>query len=194
MKGVRRVFPGPAGPGRPPFTPGDVRASRAVVELGSAKPVDQAEGRQVTDARQIFPPWERPIPGKSRNFQPIVKSAALAAAAGATAQGPSLAVPNGYSFVVRGVNIFALNTTASFNVTYFLRFAGTALGEGYSTFGRVAASLEVPFSVVEVGKGPGTLDILIVNNNANAWTVGASFTGWLWSTNDGIRLYGDEGY
>lgn len=143
-----------------------------------------------SEAVQVYPWWERPYQS-SLNILPIAQGLVLAAGAGAMVQGPSIEVPNGYSWVIRGINIFAINTTANTNILYLLRFNQGILGNQYTTFGRVANSIEVPFPILEKGEGPGTLDVLIVNNNAfGPWTVGASFTGWFTPTVDARRVSG----
>lgn len=141
-------------------------------------PPSHADARPTTQAIQIFPWWERPPKG-FLNIWKKEQALALAGAVDATVQGPSIDVPAGYSWVIRGVNIFVQNPTASFKVKYILRAAQGALGDPYSTFGRVADSVEVPFPILEYGVGPTTIDILIVNESANAWTVGAAFSGWM---------------
>lgn len=141
-------------------------------------PTPSPGGRETTQAIQIFPWWERPPKG-FLNVWKKEQALVLAAAVGVTVLGPSVVVPAGYSWVLRGINIFVQNPTASFNVQYILRAAQSALGDPYSTFGRVADSVEVPFPILEYGVGPTTLDVLITNLSANAWTVGAALSGWM---------------
>lgn len=133
-------------------------------------------------AQQLVPWWEYPYES-SQNFNAFVQGLTLAAGAGNTTgtdPAVSFTVPDGYYWVVRGVTIFVISPDNTFNATWFLRANGTIQGSPFNTFGRIANSVEVPFPLVQVGKGPSILDIRIVNNAASGpWTVGAAFTGWV---------------
>lgn len=158
--------------------PADLLGTRLPPVGGTPPALPGAEPVPRTDSLQVFPWWERPPVG----FQNVLtrsQGLALAGAIGATVQGPSFEVPSGYSWVIRGINIFVQSPTPAFNVQYILRVGQVTLGSPYGTFGRTADSVEVPFPILEYGVGPTTIDILIVNGSADAWTVGASFTGWI---------------
>ena len=164
--------------GLPTGSPAGVAAAASAPGGGNS-----ATGRPDSASLQVFPWWERPPLG-SLNYNAKGQGIALAAAAATEVVLCTRTCPNGYVWCVRGINIFAQLPNAQFNVNYILKANGTALGEPYGTFGRVANSLEVPFSILEQGAGPTTLELVAVNVDGlgGAWTVGGSFTGWFTPT------------
>lgn len=136
-----------------------------------------------------FPWWERPTES-SLDFNPLSQNVAL------PLNGDVLLtqqeVPQGYRAVIRGVNIFALNTTAAFDVDYVVMFNNTPVFQQPLTFfGRVANSIEVPFSFAKRLDGPGLIQVRAVDAGASGpWVVGASLIGWITPTIDADRAKG----
>lgn len=137
------------------------------------------DGKPQSQALQVYPWWERPPLGSLNYLAGSVLTASLANVAATELVVASKQCPNGYVWCVRGINIFVSSPTAAFNVKYILRANGTPVGDPYVTFGRVANSLEVPFSILEQGAGPTLLQLVAVNvDTGGPWSVAGTFTGW----------------
>lgn len=186
MTGPRYRAPAPAfrtGIGNPP-TPADVGWPAGDL------PPTFGTGQQVPVSTVItFPWWERPTLG-SLDQQPLVQGIVLPALG--TVNLATFTVPQGYLAVLRGVNIFALNTTVLFNVQYNVLYNGSPLfQQPLQTFGRVAASVEVPFSFAKRVTGGG--DLLVTASDPGGtgpWTVGAQLFGWITPESDADRAMG----
>ena len=152
-------------------------------------PPEYPQGQQAPVSTVItFPWWERPTVS-SLDIQPLVQGVILGA--GLTVDLCFFDVPQGYYGVIRGVSIFALNTTATFNVDYNVLYQGTPLfQQPLKSFGRVAASMEVPFSFAKRVIGPGLVQVTATDDGAGPWTVGAQLTGWITPANDAERAMG----
>ena len=162
------------GPARP--LPPGVRSYRN--PTGTSEASGQAgQSARTFNARQLLPWWEYPWEN-SQNFNAFAQQLTLNPSSTITAA-CSYTVPDGALWVVRGVTIFVQSPDPTFNASWFLVFNNVTQGSAFQTFGRTATSVEVPFPLSQIGQGPGTLQINIVNNSgAGPWTVGAAFTGW----------------
>lgn len=163
----------------------------------AASPDTIVPGSQQGSAQQQIsysPPWIQRILSSQDYF--------LQADGVALGAGPNLSVtpaslryvlPQGYRGNVAGVTIFVDAPTTSLDVNFTLRFNGAPV-PGFTnlrSFPRAATNLSIDFSgpiVVPVGT---IIDMIITNNNASTWTVGASITGWVWPLADEQRLFGD---
>lgn len=127
----------------------------------------------------VFPWWERPT-NQSLDYQTPQIPAVLAAVAGTRLLITSYVVPPGYHWALRGVNLFVDAPTGLFNVIWIVRFREAGLFDPIRFAGRTLANLEIPYPFAKRGAGPGTLDILAINQAATGpWTIAASLSGWV---------------
>lgn len=143
--------------------------------------------------RTIFPPWEKKLPS-SANFNRNVFSSALAAAVGATVIPVSFQLPPTYVGYLNIFGIYILSPTAAQDVTFSLRINGGPV-EGWDNIQfppGVANFVVQNFSEEPIAWIPdgGEVDVLVTNNNANAWTVGAKIAGYYHSYTEEQRIYG----
>jgi hypothetical protein len=155
-----------------PQIPSDIAAPIRLPRGQTEKPV----GSPVS---LVFPWWERPT-NQSLDFQTPQVPAVLAAVAGTRLLITTYVVNPGYHWVLRGVNLFVDAPTPLFNVIWLVRFREAQLFDPLRFAGRNLANLEIPYSFAKRGAGPGTLDILAINQAATGpWTIAASVSGWV---------------
>lgn len=145
--------------------------------------------------RTVFPPWLYPLPqGNDFTVRTIggAKTAALPAGAGQSIVSDSIQLPPETDGVVRLMSIFVDAPSALLDVDWILRINDAPV-QGYDlgTFPRVATNISIDFTGVVRVATSSRVDVLIQNNNANGpWTVGVVFSGWYWSKQAAMDLYG----
>lgn len=150
---------------------------------------------------QIHPAWEF-NPQNAFQFylnqtssQQSVVATQLPAVAGATLLLPGLVYkpPASMYTVLRLVSIFIDAPTTATNVSWVVRLNQAPYpGFSFRTFPRLAANESIDFSVLlrDIPQNT-TIDMLIINNAATGpWTVGGALSGWSYTKQDEIRLYG----
>lgn len=154
--------------------------------------VQQGPAQESPLVRNIFPPWVYKLP-MSQDFNVNMFSAALAGAAGATVIPVTFTLPPTFIGYVQIFGIYVLNPTAAQDVTYSLRInGGPVQGWDNIQFPPGVANFAVQnFADLQVRIPDGaTVDVIITNNNANAWTVGAKIAGWYHPLSEEQRIYG----
>ncbi len=150
---------------------------------------------------QIHPVWEF-NPTNAYQFylnqtssQQTVVAAKLPAVKGASLLLPGLVYkpPDFMSSVLRLVSIFVDAPDATLNVSWVVRLNQAPYpGFTFTTFPRLAANLSIDFDVLlrDIPQNT-TIDMIIMNNaNTGPWTVGGALSGWSYTKQDEIRLYG----
>lgn len=164
-----------------PQTPADIGA-----------PVTVPRQRRVIESTPvdlIFPWWERPT-NQSLDYQTPQIPQVLAAVAGTRLTITSFVVNQAYRWVLRGVNLFVDGPTPLFNVVWEVRFREGLLFDPIRFAGRNLANLEIPYPFAKRGAGPGTLDIVAVNQAATGpWTIAASLSGWVTPDTEAVMTY-----
>lgn len=130
---------------------------------------------------QLFPWWERPLPG-SQDFFVKLNSVALGAGPATTIK-PATLITNlqpGYVAVIRFVQIFVDAPTTTLDVDWILLINdGPVPGwDRLGSFPRNATNLSLTFDGVVRVSQSATISIAIRNNEATARTVGAAYGGW----------------
>jgi hypothetical protein len=143
-------------------------------------------------SRQIPAPWENPYPF-SYQFNRNVFNSALAGAAGATVIPVTFTLPETYMGWLNWFGIYILSNTINQDITFTLRVNDGPV-EGYDNwqFPPGAANFVVQNITGVSLKLPvgARVDVLVTNNNANAFTVGAKIAGWYHSEIEENRVYG----
>lgn len=162
--------------------PGDNRS-------GGAPP----SGPQVTGITVLrYPPTIYPIPD-ARGFALFDQVDTIGVNTTYTPAGLSLAMPQGYTGVVRSVTIDVNDLTAATDVRYVIRIGGAAV-PGYNDlrqFPRAAASVSRDFEAFIVIPDGQTVDMQFLNITGGANKMGALLTGWSWPSASGRRWIGE---
>lgn len=139
-----------------------------------------------------FPPQQYPIPD-ARGFTLFDQVDTVGVNQLLTPAGLVIAMPVGYTGVVRSITIDVNDIAATTDLRYSLRIGGTPV-PGYDSlrhFPRVAASVSRDFDAYIVIPDGRTLDVLVTNVDGGAHKVGGSITGWSWPTTSGKRWIGE---
>lgn len=142
--------------------------------------------------RNVYPPWVYKLP-MSQDFNVNVFSSALAGAAAATVIPVSFTLPPTFVGYCQIFGIYILSPLATQDVTFTLRVnQGPIQGWDNIKFPPGAANFVVQnFADLQVRlPDSAVLDVLVTNNNANAWTVGAKIAGWYHPQSEEQRIYG----
>lgn len=142
--------------------------------------------------RNIFPPWVYKLPA-SQDFNSNRFDLALAAAAGATVIPVTFDMPPTFVGYLQIFGIYILSPTALQDITFTLRINnGPVQGWDNIKFPPGVANFVVQnFGDLQVPiPDSAHVDVLVTNNNANAFTVGAKIAGWYHPWNEEQRIYG----
>ena len=142
--------------------------------------------------RNVYPPWVYKLP-VSVDFNVNVFNSALLGVAGNTVIPVSFTLPPTFVGYLQIFGIYVLNPTASQDVTFTLRInQGPVQGWDNIKFPPGVANFVVQnFGDLQVRiPDGGVVDVLVTNNSANAWTVGAKIAGWFHPENEEQRIYG----
>lgn len=142
--------------------------------------------------RNIYPPWIYKLP-MSVDFNENNFSTALAGVIGTTVIPVTFSVPATFVGYIQIFGIYILNPTASQDVTFTLRInQGPVQGWDNIQFPPGVANFVVQnFGDLQVRLPDGaTVDVLVTNNSANAWTIGAKIAGWYHPYSEEKRIYG----
>lgn len=153
----------------------------------------QGPGQTAPLVRTIYPPWQRKLPS-SYNFNRNTYDSALAAVIGATVIPVSFTLPPTYIGYVTVFGIYILSPTAAQDVTFTLRVnSGPVEGWDNWQFPPGVAN----FVVQNVSDEPvcwipdgATVDVLVTNGSADAWTVGAKIAGYYHPRTEEERVFG----
>jgi hypothetical protein len=143
--------------------------------------------------RTIYPPWQRKLPS-SVDFNQNAFDSALAGVAGATIVPVEFTLPQTYVGYLTVFGIYILSPTALQDVTFTLRINGGPI-QGFDNvkFPPGVANFVVQnFSdepICWIPEG-AKVDVLVTNNNANAWTVGAKIAGYYHARTEEQRIFG----
>lgn len=184
-----------------PRTPGltEMLARHSGQRVGAQQRVDPSVFRTQAGpaetsplVRNVYPPWVYKLP-MSQDFNVNSFASALAAAAGATVIPVTFTLPPTFVGYVQIFGIYILSPLNTQDVTFSLRINGGAV-QGWDNikFPPGAANFVVQnFADLQVRLPNGAqVDVLVTNNNANAWTVGAKIAGWYHPESEEQRIYG----
>lgn len=177
--------------------PGGVPYQQAPEGTGPQLPIANDPPSMGQYVRSVRPPWTEKIGSVSRDFQVADYSMALAALAGATVTSTSLifTLPASQVGWLQELSMYILSPTALADVRYTVRINGGPV----PGFFRIpifpgAANFEVIDKVdlnVRIPMG-GTVDMIIENGNANAFTVGGRLAGWYHPKDSELRFWGED--
>lgn len=142
--------------------------------------------------RNVYPPWVYKLP-MSQDFNVNRFDLALAGAAGATVVPVEFNIPSTFVGYLQIFGIFILSPLATQDVTFSLLInGGPVQGWDNVKFPPGVANFVVQnFADLQVRlPDSARVSVLVTNNNANAWTVGAKIAGWYHPQSEEQRIYG----
>lgn len=153
---------------------------------------EQGPGQTAPLVRNVYPPWVFKLPA-SKDFNRNGFASALAGVVGATVIPVTFALPPTFIGYVQIFGLYILSPTALQDITFSLRINGGPV-EGWDNIQfppGVANFVVQNFSELQVPiPDGGEVDVLVTNNSANAFTVGAKISGWYHSYVEEQRIYG----
>lgn len=142
--------------------------------------------------RNVYPPWVYKLPTSS-DFTLESYTATLPGVAGAEVVIAAFQMPPTYVGWIQIFSLYVLSPTAVQAVNWVLRINNAPVQGWTKQFPPGVANFGVrDYSDVQVRVPDGALvQLVAVNTNANAWTVGGQVSGWYHSLNEEQRIYGD---
>jgi len=142
--------------------------------------------------RNVYPPWVYKLP-MSQDFNVNRFDLALAGAAGATVVPVEFNMPSTFVGYLQIFGIFIQSPLPTQDVTFSLLInGGPVQGWDNIKFPPGAANFVVQnFAELQVRiPDSAHVSVLVTNNNANAWVVGAKIAGWYHPQSEEQRIYG----
>ncbi len=184
-----------------PRTPGlrEMLARHSGQNVGAGVTVDQAVFRRPQGpadtsplVRNVYPPWVFKLP-MSQDFNVNRFDLVLAAVVGATVVPVQFQVPPSFVGYVQIFGLFIQSPTNVQDITFSLLInGGPVQGWDNIKFPPGAANFVVQnFADLQVPiPDSAKVSVLVTNNNANAWVVGAKIAGWYHPRSEEERIYG----
>lgn len=140
-----------------------------------------ADAPAIIRALDIPLPEVFPIPD-AKEFNPLGSNPSPGVEANVTIPGATFAIPTATLGVIRSFSIYITNMLATTTVTWSLLVNGSPVAgyTGVSIFPRVAPFVGNTFDTFIRLQGPTTITVIYTNTDGGAYTVGASYSGWLW--------------
>lgn len=145
--------------------------------------------------RQVYPPWIAKIGGVSKDFNVSDFAMALPANGTATSTNLRFQLPSDNVGWLQEMSLYILTPTAAASVVWTARINGGPIS-GFAnkrTPPGVANIIVIDINdmQVRIPQG-GTVDILITNESAVAWTVGGALAGWYHPRAAELAYWGEE--